>query len=244
MFRIGTENPWSCSYGFDMNADFCLWVLAMDGLQVSPFEHHPAGNGVLQASGLNAENWLVWTHKVISTNGRQQHNARQQHVQLTNRLWATMQAEGGLPGSPGSEEHTQALHKFNQQVLAERRAQPHIFTPRSINPVEMWDGDTAIGQKLAEMWKEYGPISHMRSTWEGKLQAERNHKPSQNLWHDLEPYHESLESLIIHFVEYPQQIEYPIAPLSVIITIVDGQLDYEALRDRALRAAEELATQK
>lgn len=244
MFRIGTENPWFCSYGFDMLADFCLWVLEVDGLHVPPFEHHSGRSGALQTLGLNADNWSTWMRKVIGTHDLQQHKARRQSAQLTNRIWKEMQAKGGLPGTPGSEEHTQALHNFNRQVAAAKQAQSHVFFPRPVEPAELWSGEVAISQQLAEMWKEYGPVSNMRRTWEGKLQAERSHDPSHNLWNDLKPYHERLEDLIIHFVEYSQPIAYPIAPLSVVMTIVDGQLDYETLRLRALQAAEELAIQK
>lgn len=43
MFRIGEENPWFCRYDFDMEVDFCLWVLEGDGLYAPPFDHHPQG---------------------------------------------------------------------------------------------------------------------------------------------------------------------------------------------------------
>ncbi len=58
---------------------------------------------------------------------------------------------------------------------------------------------------------------------------------SNRLWDDLQPYHTRLEALTIHFVEYPQEVDYLVPPVSVIMAVANGQLDGEAFRARAFR---------
>src|SRR5215469_12418908 len=55
IYRLGTEPPWFCDFGFNLCVDFCLWTLEVDGLQVPPFAHHPSGDGALQASEILPE---------------------------------------------------------------------------------------------------------------------------------------------------------------------------------------------
>lgn len=62
----------------------------------------------------------------------------------------------------------------------------------------------------------------------------------KRLWDDLKPYHTRLETLAIHLVEYPQEVYYPVPPVSVIMTVVNGHLGGETFRTLVLRAAEEL----
>src|SRR6266852_6051986 len=66
IYRLGTELPWLCDYGFNMFVDFCIWTLEVDGLQVPPFAHHPSGDGTLRAAGLDAQGWRVWTDEVVT----------------------------------------------------------------------------------------------------------------------------------------------------------------------------------
>lgn len=66
MFRAGTKNPWFFSSGFNMMVDFCVWVLETDGLQVAPFDRHPAGDGALRARGFDAPGWRAWVIAVVA----------------------------------------------------------------------------------------------------------------------------------------------------------------------------------
>lgn len=69
---LGTNPSWSYSIGFNAAIDFCVWILEVDGLHVSPFNVHPDGNKSLRASGLNADNWRSWFAKVASSQNQQQ----------------------------------------------------------------------------------------------------------------------------------------------------------------------------
>lgn len=57
---------------------------------------------------------------------------------------------------------------FNTQ----KRDTTALFIPEVHNPPAAWTGSAAIGQRLAELWEQYGPVSHERRKWEIK-QARR-----------------------------------------------------------------------
>ena len=57
----------------------------------------------------------------------------------------------------------------------------------------------------------------------------------------LRPKKLTLQALYIHFVDYPQEVNYLVSPVSVVMTIVNGQLDATRFRTRALEAAEALS---
>lgn len=59
-----SSDSWTVGVGFDMDLDFCVWLLERDGLRVPPFDQHPDGTGELRALGMNAENWSAWFHAV------------------------------------------------------------------------------------------------------------------------------------------------------------------------------------
>lgn len=51
-----------------------------------------------------------------------------------------------------------------------------------------------------------------------------------------------LDSLMIHIVEYSQEVMYLVPPLSAILSIIPGHLSEEGMHERSLQAAEALAT--
>ena len=80
MHQVGTTDPWLFRYGFNMMVDFCVWVLEQDGLQVDPFNAHPEGDRTLRSAGLQAQEWRLWTDKVVQLQ-HQQAQALPQQVQ-------------------------------------------------------------------------------------------------------------------------------------------------------------------
>src|SRR5689334_20983567 len=65
MRLLHSRNSWHYRQGTNSTADFCLWVLEVDGLRVPPFDQHPDGDGSLRALGLTAENWQTWFWRVL-----------------------------------------------------------------------------------------------------------------------------------------------------------------------------------
>ncbi len=64
MFLQGTTQ-WPLQHVIGIGVNFCTWVLTVDGLQVSPFDLHPSGDGSLQARGLNADRWERWFTETV-----------------------------------------------------------------------------------------------------------------------------------------------------------------------------------
>jgi hypothetical protein len=81
MFRAETGNRWLSRYGFNMMADFCVWVLEKDGLQAPPFDAHPDGDGTLRSAGLQAQEWKLWTAQVIQLQD-QEFQTMSQHLKV------------------------------------------------------------------------------------------------------------------------------------------------------------------
>jgi hypothetical protein len=131
-------------------------------------------------------------------------------------------------------------HEFTQLLTQARQAQPDLFFPKRIIPLDVWSGSPEIGKRLRELWEQYEPIAKQRFAWEKDFQT--NNSGKTNLWQALEPYHTRLDSLMIHFVEYSQEKVYLAPPRSIIMTIVNGHLDEEDFRIRTLQAAEILAS--
>ncbi len=63
-----------------------------------------------------------------------------------------------------------------------------------------------------------------------------------DVWRALAPYQARLGGLIVHYIDYPRQIDYLVPPLTVVLTLVDGKLDYKEILPRVVQAAETLAT--
>lgn len=59
------ESYWGFSSGFNLRVDFCIWVLELDGLQVSPFNRHRDGSGNLRARGMNSDSWQSWVRRIV-----------------------------------------------------------------------------------------------------------------------------------------------------------------------------------
>ena len=57
MFRLGDPDPWHLSADNDVGVNFVVSCLIKDGLQIPPFTDHPAGDGQLEALGLNEKIW-------------------------------------------------------------------------------------------------------------------------------------------------------------------------------------------
>lgn len=71
MYREGTEHPWFYQQGFNMMIDFCVWVLEEDGLQISPFDVHPDGTGILRRAGLQNVAWKSWLAQIVDLQRKQ-----------------------------------------------------------------------------------------------------------------------------------------------------------------------------
>jgi hypothetical protein len=191
-----------------MMVDFCIWVLETDGLQVAPFDQHSDGDGSLRAVGLNAVNWQSWLIRVANL----QYEQRQVHRKPML-------------------ENPFNMHKVDFRSL---------LLPEAHNPPLAWRGDKNIGSRLVDLWEQYGPVSNERSKGETKFSravTKEEQKSGKRLYDELQPYYSLLPLMNIHFVRYPQPLDYLISPVSVVMTVTEGQPDVAEFRQRVLDAA-------
>jgi hypothetical protein len=155
MFRLGEENPWFCHTETDKNVDFCLWVLEVDGLRAPPFESHSQGNGILRAAGLDEESWQEWVKELIRRNDQSSYTAQKQSVQAANEAFRALQVKAGSPNDPHSEilrDYMQTHpYELTQLLTQARQAQPDLFFPKRILPLEVWSGSPEVGKRLREL---------------------------------------------------------------------------------------------
>ena len=248
MFYPGSEHPWFYAYGCNLFVDFCIWVLEVDGLQVSPFDQHPAGDGTLRAAGLDAEGWRSWLNEVVNLQSQQTRAVRQPFVAFTNAWWRSMQAQGSVPLDPQAETFSLPAEALGEHFTTALRSRLDLFLPQfgaAQNPPAAWQGSAAGGQRLGEPWEAYKPLSNKRKEWQRALVRQwspsRGDGTSKRSWDDPEPYRARLETLIIYLVEYAHEVYYLVPPVSAIMTVVNGRLDGEIYRANVLRVAEELA---
>lgn len=61
-----SERTWHYAIGFDLDVDFCFWILERDGLQIPPFDRHVEGDGLVRAAGLDLASWSSWFGRVMA----------------------------------------------------------------------------------------------------------------------------------------------------------------------------------
>jgi hypothetical protein len=118
-----------------------------------------------------------------------------------------------------------------------------VLTSEAYNPPRAWIGTATVGNRLAELWTQYGPLSNERNKAEARLARKRQQVETDrrmNLWRDLSPYHSRIPTLIVHMVQYEQPINYLVPPVSVVMTYAGGQPGAAEFRERLLDAAAEL----
>src|SRR5260370_11614262 len=115
-----------------------------------------------------------------------------------------------------------------------------VLISEAYNPPRAWIGRATVGNRLAELWTQYGPLSNERNKAEARLARKRQQVETDrrlNLWRDLSPYHSRIPTLIVHMVQYEQPINYLIPPISVIMTYTGEQAGAAELRERLPDAA-------
>lgn len=262
LFRPGTI-PWLFYDRFDIVVDFCFWVLEADGMHVAPFDSHTGGDGTLQAAGLDAAGWQTWTHEVIAVGSQRKCTWHYTYAQKANDAWTSLHGETLSKEERQSKEFRQTLLTSIRQICLDLLP---AFQARPCFPADFWKGNPEVRKRLGEFWEEYSHIQnqrdvharknrqeHLNGEWEmvsppgdPHPQSRRNIPEGEaqisDLWYALEPYRTRLDGLILHYLEYPQQIDYLVPPHSVVMTLVGGKLDYKEIIPRAVQAAETLAT--
>lgn len=57
------------------------------------------------------------------------------------------------------------------------------------------------------------------------------------LYDELKPYHTRIPALAIHLVAYEYPLDYLVPPATLIMTVQEGQPDFQEFRERVLAGA-------
>ncbi|MBA2396130.1 MAG: hypothetical protein H0V70_25675 [Ktedonobacteraceae bacterium] len=245
MLRPDIGPSWHLEYKFHSFVDFCIWVLERDGLQVAPFDRHHGGDTMLQRVGLTADDWLAWMHDVVTFYQQAMQALHQLSWQAMTRWKQSLEEQGGFhwhaQAEPLPSEWTASLAQSLRSASGPSVYDQRLLMTRLFEnpPPALWHGNADVSHRLYDLWEHYGSrgkqwTDHLLMQWMVDGTEEQLQK-------DLLPYHARLEMLNICFAKYSQEVDYLIPPVSVIMTLADGQLDGDTFRLRVLRAAEELA---
>lgn len=160
----------------------------------------------------------------------------------------------GLTGEDWQAWLLQVLHQqdeFNQSLQQRAPADPlkdlssrRLPEPR-YSPFA-WSGGDAVGERLVELWEQYGPVSNQRKRQEPEFARglrKEEHKSGTRLYDELRPYQRRLPPLSIYLVAYEHPLDYLVPPATLLMTLQEGQPEPEVFRERVLAAVVELVTQ-
>jgi len=234
MRLLHSRNSWYYHQGSDPTIDFCIWVLQVDGLQVPPFDRHPAGDGSLREAGLTADNWLTWFLRVLDPEQRKQDEAQLQQLYMAEYLKVANEPD---------------IEHFKRRYQAERRngsADPPLPPPPTFyHYCASWMGDLAIKNRLLELEKQYTQNASQYSRAVGDVERaliRGERKAATRLYDELKPYHNRLPPLQIYLVAYEYPLDYLLAPATLLVTVQEGQPAYQEFCERVFNAVAELAT--
>ncbi|MFL5703632.1 MAG: hypothetical protein ACJ8AG_12510 [Ktedonobacteraceae bacterium] len=230
MFHLETTDPWILQCDFRAAVDFCVWVLERDGLRVAPFDRHEEGDGSLRSVGLTADEWRQWYTEVIQIQDQMDRASQQQF-----RSWS------GEMRRHHEQQAQPISHPFDLPLPPPLDLPPEL-TSKSSHPSEIWNGKTAVGKRLEELWRYYSSSSNKRKYWQWS--DVRTRQLTNQLWHEVQPYSTKLETLLIRFVRYPYQADDCVPPVSIVIASTEEHLDAEDFRRRVLYTVEELIARK
>jgi hypothetical protein len=183
--------------------DFPVWLLCKDGLKVSPFLHHEAGDQSLQLLGMDATLWERWFQRVV----------RAQNLCL---FWEFKPSKVSTSVPEEMEKITERNRDFYLWELAQREKATTQLGDSSLAgalPVAIWDGNQAIKDKFAELWEQYTSSPNIGST---------------ELYIDPEMITTALEKLIQEFsldvihlfpVLYPEPVHVPVGSSILVIGV-------------------------
>lgn len=174
--KITEQQEWSLNSCYNRNIDFCVWVLQVAGLQVSPFNYHNFSNQVLQQAGLDAQAWLTWLTLVVATQDNRLHwrisNIKEEverqlsrSVELRQQYWSHLTqsiqpdeeiSNFTVPTFDLQRERLQLnqyLHAQEQQYQ-EAAALAGSFSTDT-PPASVWEGEPIVREQLELLWQEF-----------------------------------------------------------------------------------------
>lgn len=234
MYLLHSRNPWLLRYGPEPIINFCCGVLLLDGLHVPPFDQHLDGDGSLRDLGLTEASWRAWFLRVIDPQQRKQDEEELQQQSIAEYL--------KISGEPDLEHLSRRIRAEQLKMSKDLPLPPpeyHFYHAS-------WKGSISVRNRLIDLQKQCNQMdiqyNKICSRILRVLQKEE-YKSEMDLYDELKPYHTRIPALIIHFVAYESPLDYLVSPATLIMTVQEGQPDFQEFRERVLAGAAELASQ-
>lgn len=228
MFDFSREPSWVVHSSFDPVVDFCVWMLEVDGLLVSPFDQHLEGNAAFRARGMDANSWLLWMKRVVLLSD-------QRIYWSAEKLRVTPQNERNSEFVKWQEwQHQQAMTVAREFCGSQF---PEILP---IMPPEVFPAASPVKELIEERWMYYRSdiFSRREQRWSSHPIASLL---GSELVEAVNSYYPRLAALELYLVAYSEPREYLIPPVSVIVSLPDDSSN-DDLTSRVLLAVETLAS--
>jgi hypothetical protein len=197
MMRVGAQPgsraAWSWSEQYFAPVDLAVQTLVRDGLRVSPFDAHPAGDGTLRARGLTAKDWRAWVATLVAL-----------HTEMET-IAVTL--------SSMSPHGRTAQRRAPPTGLAE----PWILCPGSE------DMRTRLREMFVDPPKPADLADPVDALRHGQPVHAPHAAPSaqRRLWRDLSSFADRLPSLAVLLVNYPVSVVLPVPPTTCLVAPAD-----------------------
>ncbi len=198
-------------FGLDSSLfiDFSVWVLLVDGLNVSPFSHHENSERILQDLGMNSESWISWFHRIVDFSNpclfweNDEFNPLLTHRDDSRRKMyeAQMLDQNKRYLSWQLNQFEIAFKKIDNVSLL--RATPDLI----------WNGNQLVKNRLSELWESY-IINPMIENIKNDVDYEIIKNVSKIMINDF-----SLDVLQLFLVSYPKTVHLAVSPSSIVIGV-------------------------
>ncbi len=227
MFVLEKEKtPWSMNCGFNLNVDFCFWVLEQGHLT-------------------NNTDWQSWVDTVVATQDSRL-CWKKPHPNSIEETLAFFQASAthALNFVPNlnidlsyAASSLEAVNTWHYQQY--QKALLLVGQFNQAKPPLCWTAASEEREKLMELWQQYLPLAGDRNN-NDKPKHGTSTTSREQLWLKLQPYRTHLDTLQIYRVAHTDPIELLVPPVSVVLSFQNGATDSEEFCDCVLRAAENL----
>lgn len=256
LFTFDPELPWRIDYCFNDFIDFCIWILEIDGLCVTPFDQHPEGNRILQNRGLDAYTWRQWLATVVALQDpilrhyellsdpsswveetlntvNSMYLDLKQHPEWLKQHpdWLDAQIDLAVLRSRLESQSSASKQQYQTAVaqVSHLAGNPIDYRER---PFDVFPGSPEMKEILVSLWERYKQICEQeRAETPYRRETSRaiGNGGKNELW--------GLEYLNIYKVRYPVPVEYFVPSVSVIVSLANNLVaksdEFYALVERA-----------
>jgi hypothetical protein len=233
---------WLPELTFNESIAFCIWILQIDGLRVTPFDNHPEGDSSLQALGLDANNWQTWLNQVVTAHDPRLSWLSADIQEVLEERMSSFEAHLDQSSLQISEEEKSSFRLSSERSLVWQNQQYHKAvsvlgkTPKGETSPSIWSGNLQIKERLEELWRNYQLLIP-----ENFCQVIHDIMEYSDFGSSLSPFQSQLDFLKIYLVPYAKTVEYAVPPVTLILSTPDT-FNREDFEERLVQAVQSLCS--